>query len=93
VSIVDVGPDGGLDGVLSGAEGRPVVALVRELHRHPTVGAAVQALARRRPDVVVVETGWPGDASLPGAASLLTFGASRANVAAADGALAEGWRP
>jgi beta-N-acetylhexosaminidase len=88
--IVDVGPDLDLQHALSRAGGRPVVALVRDLHRHAEVAGALQALADRRPDVVVVETGWPGPQP-PGTAALLTFGASRANLAAADRALAQGW--
>jgi beta-N-acetylhexosaminidase len=90
-AIVDVGHDLDTSSALSRAEGRPVVALVRELHRHPATGQAVRALADRRPDLVVVETGWPGPQPLPGTASLLTYGASRANAAAADRALAAGW--
>jgi beta-N-acetylhexosaminidase len=88
---VDVGPDLGLAPVLSRADGRPLVALVRDLHRHPAAAREVQLLMDRRPDTVVVEMGWPGPTAVPGAASLLTFGASRANAAAADRALATGW--
>jgi beta-N-acetylhexosaminidase len=90
-SIVDVGPDHDLAAVLSRVGARPLVALVRDLHRHPAVADAVQRLADRRPDIVVVEAGWPGE-PLPGAACLWTFGASRANAAAADRALARGWQ-
>lgn len=89
-NIVDIGPDD-LKRALAEADGRPVVALVRDLHRHPATARAVQQLAERRPDLVVVEAGWPGPQPLPGAACLLTFGASRANAAAADRALSLGW--
>jgi beta-N-acetylhexosaminidase len=90
-NVVDVGSDDDLERVLAEADGRPVVALVRDLHRHPATARTVQQLAERRPDLVVVETGWPGPQAPPGAAYLLTFGASRANAAAADRALSLGW--
>jgi beta-N-acetylhexosaminidase len=89
--VVDIGSDLTVDAALAHQEGRPVVALVRDLHRDPAVARAVRDLAERRPDLVVVETGWPGRDPLPGAACLLTFGASRANIAAADHALSQGW--
>lgn len=92
-AVLDVDADLDVVAAVALARRRPLVALVRELHRHPAVAEAVQAVASRRPDLVIVEVGWPGPVELPGqaAASLRTFGASRANVAAADRALAAGW--
>lgn len=59
-----------------------VVALVREAHRWPWVADLLRRLAEARPDLVVVEMGWPGPHGTPGAAQISSFGASRANAAA-----------
>ena len=67
--------------------GRPVVALVREAHRHPWVLDALGTLAAACPDVVTVEMGSPGGERLPGRATVRTYGASRANGEALDVAL------
>ena len=88
--IVDVGPSDSVDKLLTSAEGAPVVALVRELHRHRWVADLVAALAAARPDLVVAEMGWPGEQPLPGAASVHTYGASRGNSKALDALLANG---
>jgi len=88
--VVDVVPGDGVDELVAQADGVPVVALVRELHRHEWVASVVSALAEARPDLVVAEMGWPGPEPLPGAASVLTFGASRANAKALDALLANG---
>jgi beta-N-acetylhexosaminidase len=85
--MVDVTADTSLDQVLAAADGAPVVALVREAHRHPWALGLLRRLAGTRPDVVVVEMGWPGEDALPGAAVVTTFGASRANGAALDARL------
>lgn len=69
------------------AQGAPLVALVREQHRHPWVGALLADLHRRRPDLVIAEMGWPSPGSLPSAATIWAFGASRANSAALDALL------
>ena len=70
---------------------RPVVALVREAHRHPWVLAALGALAGLRPGrLITVEMGWPGPSRLPGAVLVRTYGASRANGEALDDLLAGG---
>jgi beta-N-acetylhexosaminidase len=62
----------------------PVVALVREPHRHPWVLDLLRAVSAARPDLVVVEMGWPGEAELPGAAVVRTYGASAASGLALD---------
>ena len=73
-----------------GKTGRPLVALVREAHRHPWVLAALRRLADACPDLVTVEMGWPGPQPLPGAVTVRTYGASRVNGAALDAFLASG---
>jgi beta-N-acetylhexosaminidase len=88
--VVDVGPDEAADFALPKTDGTPTVALVRELHRHPWVRYLVNDLAARRPDLVLVEMGWPGPDELPGSASVHTYGASRANAKALDALLANG---
>jgi beta-N-acetylhexosaminidase len=67
---------------------RPVVALVRGGHRHAWVVAGLTALARRRPDLVVVELGWPGPDRLPGRTVVHTYGASAVSAEALDDLLA-----
>lgn len=89
---VDVGPDSSADHLVSVAADAPLVALVREAHRHPWVVELLGALADRRPDLVVVEMGWPDAQPLPGTATVLTLGASAANGAALDELLAHGSR-
>ena len=69
------------------------MALVREPHRHPWVPELLASLADARPDLVVVEMGWPGDALPPGVATVLTYGASPANARALDELLAPGGAP
>ena len=69
--------------------GWPVVALVREAHRHPWVLADLTRLAASGSGpLVTVEMGWPGPERLPGAVVVLTYGASLANGAALDDLLA-----
>jgi beta-N-acetylhexosaminidase len=67
---------------------RPVVALVRGGHRYAWVVAGLTALARRRPDLVVVELGWPGPDRLPGRTVVHTYGASAVSAEALDDLLA-----
>ncbi len=62
----------------------PVVVLARAPHRHPWAMALLRELAARCPQLVTVEMGWPGDAVLPGAAVVTTYGAGRANGVALD---------
>ena len=87
---VDVDETTTVDELLGRAEGRPMVALVREAHRHAWVTERLTQLAAARPDLVSVEMGWPGPSPLPGAATVTTFGASRANGTALDAVLAGG---
>jgi beta-N-acetylhexosaminidase len=87
---VDVLPTSRIGDLLALAPAAPLVALVREPHRHGWVPALLAALADARPDLVVVEMGWPGDALPPGVTTVLTYGASRASAAALDELLAGG---
>jgi beta-N-acetylhexosaminidase len=88
--MVDVGPEDAEELLLPKTDGTPAVALVRDLHRHAWVAGAVRALAARRPELVVVEMGWPGEQPLPGSASVCTYGAGRVNAKALDALLANG---
>ena len=67
---------------------RSVVAIVRDGHRYAWVREALLSLARARPDLVVVEMGWPGPDRLPGRATILTHGASAVSADAVDAVLA-----
>jgi beta-N-acetylhexosaminidase len=68
-------------------ESRRLVLVVRDAARHPWQQATVAAVAALRPVAVVVEAGIPG--RFPdGVASIVTYGAGRANLAAAAEALA-----
>jgi beta-N-acetylhexosaminidase len=88
---VDVTQTSRLDDLLALAPiGVPLVALVREPHRHAWVAELLRSLAAARPDVVVVEMGWPGDALPAGVPTVLTYGASPANARALDDLLAHG---
>ncbi|MFF3299791.1 glycoside hydrolase family 3 protein [Streptomyces sp. NPDC002908] len=70
--------------VLRAAGERPIVAVVRDAHRHPWMGAAVDAVVAARPDTTVVEMGLPM-APPRGAWHIATHGAARVcGVAAAE---------
>jgi beta-N-acetylhexosaminidase len=71
--------------VVAAAVARPLVLVVRDLHRHPGQAAAADAIVARRPDAIVVEMGLPGRRPAGAHALLDTHGAARASaVAAAD---------
>ncbi|MEO3778659.1 glycoside hydrolase family 3 N-terminal domain-containing protein [Micromonospora sp. B11E3] len=69
-----------------GAAGRPLVLVVRDLHRHDWMRAAVRRALAARPDAVVVELGVP--ALVTGAVHVATHGATRAAARAAAELLA-----
>ena len=71
-----------LPGLIAEHEGRRLVLVVRDAFRHAWQEATVTAATTLRPDAIVVETGLPGR-SYEGAASIRTYGAGRANLAAA----------
>jgi beta-N-acetylhexosaminidase len=87
---VDVLPTARVGDLLALAPAAPMIALVREPHRHPWVPALLASLADARPDLVVVEMGWPGDGLPAGVSTVLTYGASLANGRALDELLARG---
>ncbi|MGC5030500.1 glycoside hydrolase family 3 protein [Micromonospora sp. DT229] len=60
----------------AGAAGRPLVLVVRDLHRHSWMRAAVDRALATRPDAVVVELGVP--ALVTGPVHIATHGATRA---------------
>ncbi|SCK31566.1 glycoside hydrolase family 3 protein [Streptomyces sp. WMMB 322] len=70
------GPSGLAAGVLADAADRRIVAVVRDVHRHPWMADALDALLASRPDTVVVEMGVP-QAPPAGALHIATHGAAR----------------
>ncbi|WP_328671336.1 glycoside hydrolase family 3 protein [Streptomyces sp. NBC_00328] len=77
------GEDAG-SSALAAAAGRPLVAVVRDEHRHPWMTAALDTLLASRPDTVVVEMGVPQSAPR-GALHIATHGAARVcGLAAAE---------
>ncbi|GAA2465479.1 glycoside hydrolase family 3 protein [Streptomyces macrosporus] len=62
--------------VLGEAADRRIVAVVRDVHRHPWMADALHALLVARPDTVVVEMGLP-QAPPSGALHIATHGAAR----------------
>ncbi|GAA3445018.1 glycoside hydrolase family 3 protein [Planomonospora venezuelensis] len=65
-----------IEAVLASAAGRPLVAVVRDAHRHAWQADALGHLLAARPDAVVVEMGLPGRSDL-GAVHLATHGSAR----------------
>ncbi|GAA3496587.1 glycoside hydrolase family 3 protein [Streptomyces prasinosporus] len=81
------GPDAG-EQALKAADGRRVVAVVRDEHRHPWMREALDTLLAADPDTVVVEMGVPQSAPR-GALHVATHGAARVcGVAAAEAVVA-----
>lgn len=70
------GPSGLVARVLADAAGRRIVAVVRDVHRHPWMAGALDALLAARPESVVVEMGVP-QAPPAGALHIATHGAAR----------------
>jgi beta-N-acetylhexosaminidase len=69
--------------VVGPGAGRPLVLVVRDLHRHEWMGELVRGVLGARPDAVVVELGVP--AQVVGATHIATFGATRSGgIAAAE---------
>ncbi|MEH1056519.1 glycoside hydrolase family 3 N-terminal domain-containing protein [Micromonospora sp. CPCC 206171] len=64
----------------AGADGRPVVLVVRDLHRHDWMRSAVERALAARPDAVVVELGVPE--LVVGRVHVATHGATRAGAQA-----------
>jgi len=62
--------------VLAGVGARPLVLVVRDVHRHPWVAGALRDTLAVRPDAIVVEMGVP--VAVSGGVHLATYGATRA---------------
>ena len=62
--------------VLDGAAGRPLVLVVRDVHRHAWVADALDRVLAIRPDAIVVEMGVP--VAVVGGVHIATYGATRA---------------
>jgi beta-N-acetylhexosaminidase len=80
---------GAVSDAVAAASGRPLIMVVRDLHRHPWMASAAEAVAAARPDVTVVEMGVPygvGEKSV-GATLIATHGAARVSGLAAAEAL------
>ncbi|MEU2332876.1 glycoside hydrolase family 3 N-terminal domain-containing protein [Streptomyces sp. NPDC006654] len=80
------GEDAG-EQALAAAGDRRIVAVVRDEHRHPWMGRALDVLLRTRPDTIVVEMGVP-QAPPRGALHIATHGAARVCGTAAAEAMA-----
>ncbi|QKV92636.1 glycoside hydrolase family 3 protein [Streptomyces sp. NA02950] len=65
-----------IENMLGQAADRRIVAVVRDVHRHPWMADALDALLAARPDTVVVEMGVP-QAPPAGALHIATHGAAR----------------
>jgi beta-N-acetylhexosaminidase len=73
------GDDRAVASALVAARGRPLIIAARDAHRRPAQAAALATLLTARPDAVLVDMGWPaGDALLPAATRITTFGAAAA---------------
>jgi beta-N-acetylhexosaminidase len=75
------GEDAGL-ATLAAAGPRRIVAVVRDEHRHPWMGAALDTVLRTRPETIVIEMGLP-QAPARGALHIATHGAARVCARAA----------
>ena len=84
--------DGAVDAALAAANGRQLVIVTRDAHRHEWERDAVERLLAHAHDAVVVELGLPYWHPSGGSAFLATYGAGRVNVEAAAEALYSGSR-
>ncbi|MFB4315357.1 glycoside hydrolase family 3 protein [Actinomadura sp. 21ATH] len=76
------GANGEVEPVLERAQGRGLVVVLRDAHRHTAQRAFATAVLAARPDAVLVEMGLPVWAP-EGAVHLATYGAAEANARAA----------
>jgi beta-N-acetylhexosaminidase len=68
--------------ILAAAGSRPLVLVVRDLHRHAWIEAASEELLSGRPDTVLVEMGFPGRRPDRAHRYVLTHGAAPVNALA-----------
>lgn len=71
------------DTALQDSDGRPLVVIAREPHRDAAEIALLRELVARRPDAVVVLTGWPHAVDALAANTVVTYGSARVNAQAA----------
>ncbi|MGW6306820.1 glycoside hydrolase family 3 protein [Streptomyces niveus] len=71
------------DSALQGSADRPLVVVAREPHRDAAETALLRELIARRPDAVVVLTGWPHAVDALAANTVVTYGSGRVNAQAA----------
>jgi beta-N-acetylhexosaminidase len=71
------------EAALAAAGSRPLVLVVRDLHRHAGHAAAADAILAARPDTIVVEMGLPARRPVGAGAYVATHGAGHANAVAA----------
>ena len=69
-------------------DGRQLVVIARDAHRHDWERAAIEALAERTRDAIVIEIGLPYWRPSAAAGYIATYGAARVNVEAAASVLA-----
>jgi beta-N-acetylhexosaminidase len=84
--------DRAVDAALAAANGRQLVIVTRDAHRHEWERDAVERLLEHAADAFVVELGLPYWRPSGGSAFLATYGAGRVNVEAAAEALYSGSR-
>ena len=75
--------DARVDGVLAEINGRQLVVVTRDAHRHQWERSAVEGLLAGSSDAVIVETGLPVWRPSGGSAYIATYGAARVNLEAA----------
>jgi beta-N-acetylhexosaminidase len=75
-TVASLAADGHVDSVLKPAVDRPLVVVVRDVHRHRWMADRLAEVVRLRPDAVVVEMGIPV-AEPVGDTHIATFGAAR----------------
>jgi beta-N-acetylhexosaminidase len=69
-------------------DGRQLVVIARDAHRHEWERAAIEALTARTPDAIVIEIGLPSWRPTGAVGYVTTYGAARVNVEAAASVLA-----
>jgi beta-N-acetylhexosaminidase len=84
--------DADVEPAVAAADGRQLVIVTRDAHRHEWERAAVEALLADAPDALVVELGLPYWHPSSGSAFVATYGGARVNVEAAAERLYSGSR-
>jgi beta-N-acetylhexosaminidase len=74
---------GAVDEVVRRSDGRPIVLVSRDAHRHVPVRELIERITAAHPQVVMVEMGWPAWRPVGALGYLATYGAGPANARAA----------